>query len=73
MTPLRAIRKKRRLTIYDVAQAVAVRPGTISKIERGMAGASTDLAARLVMFYGRAAISEEKILYPERFANKEAA
>lgn len=73
MTPLRAIRKKRKLTIYDVARAVDVRPGTISKIERGMAGASSELAERLVTFFGRPAITEEKILYPERFANKEAA
>lgn len=64
MTPLRRARKAREMTIYDLAKAAGVRPGTVSKAERGRC--SPEMAARLVGAIG-GDLTEEMVLYPERF------
>lgn len=64
-TPLRALRKKRKLTLTEVAQAVGTDPTNLSRTERGVQR-SPDLAEALAKFFGQA-ITEEQILYPSRF------
>lgn len=71
-TPLRRARKARGMTQEDLARAVGVTQTHISCIETMAERASPDLAARLVAVLGRQLISEEQILYPERFAKKAA-
>lgn len=68
MTPLRAARTKRKLTQRQLAAAVGVSQAHISAVENGMDRASPELAEKLVTVIGRPLITEEKILYPERFA-----
>ena len=64
-TPLRALRLRRSLTLTEVAAAVKTDATNLSRTERGMQR-SPDLAAALTKFFG-AGITEEQILYPERF------
>lgn len=67
MTPLRVARKMRKLTQQQLALAVGVTQSHISSIETGGDHASAQLAEKLVEVIGRQWISEEEILYPERF------
>lgn len=71
MSPLRAARKKRKLTQQQLAMAVGVTQSHISSVETGMDHASAQLAEKLVAVIGRQWISEEEILYPERFIRQE--
>jgi transcriptional regulator with XRE-family HTH domain len=71
-TPLRAIRKERKVSIYAVAEAAACSPTTVSRVERGVQNASSDMAERLAKYFD-GGITEEQILYPERFKNKKVA
>lgn len=71
MTPLRAARKKVKLTQQKLAVSVGVTQAHISAIENRVDRASAELAARLVAVIGRQVISEEEILYPERFLGEE--
>ncbi len=66
LTPLRALRRKRRLTLVRVAKGVKTDPTNLSRIERGMQK-SPELAEKLVKYFGRKALTEEQVLYPERF------
>jgi len=63
MSPLRIARQKQGLTIYQVAKKAGVRAPTVSRIERGSA-TTPRTAERLAKAIG---ISEEKVLYPDRF------
>lgn len=65
MTPAKQARERKKLTIYDVARRTGMSPASISRIERGKQGVSKDSAAKLAKTLG---ITEQKILYPERFA-----
>ena len=65
-TPLRRLRLSRHLTLKHVAEAVGLDTGNLSRIEAGKQK-SPDMAERLVTFYGRDAIDELQILYPERY------
>lgn len=66
-TPLKLIRKKRGKTQEDVANAVGVSQAHISSLEANKERASPDLAEKLAEYLGRDLITEEQILYPERF------
>ena len=66
MTPLKKIRLERRQSAQSIARALGVDPATISRVERGLARCSPDLAERLAKHFG-GAITELQILYPERF------
>jgi transcriptional regulator with XRE-family HTH domain len=48
---LRALRKKRRLTLYDVAEVTGRTVPTLSKIENGHEEAGRDLLAKLAVLY----------------------
>ena len=71
MTPLKKARKDSGKTIYDVAEKVGCAPATISRIERGDP-TSPDLAAKISEYFDKQ-VTEEQILYPERFTEQKAA
>lgn len=64
MTPAMKARKNLGLTIYQVADLAAVSAATVSRVERAKQDSSKDTAENLAKALG---ISEEQILYPERF------
>lgn len=68
-TPLRAARLNRQQTLQQVADAVDVDVGHLSRVETGRQMASPELAARLAGYYGYD-VTEVQILYPERFLKK---
>lgn len=65
-TPLRHAREQRSLKIQEVAAAVDIDPGNLSRIERGKQVASRELAEKLAKFFCYS-VNEIQILYPERF------
>lgn len=65
-TPLKDVRLKRGLTLKEVADAVEVDTGNLSRIENSKQTVSKDLAARLATFYGHE-VTEMQIIYPERY------
>lgn len=66
ITPLRAMRVKKALSLSKVAYAVNCDLGHLSRIERGVHTASLELAERLSRFYC-GEITEMQILYPKRY------
>lgn len=68
-TPLKKIRTERKLSIYEVAKGAECSPSTVSRVERGEGGVSPELAERITKFFD-GAITEEEILYPDRFVDK---
>jgi putative transcriptional regulator len=64
-TALKRARKARNQTLKDVASAVGVDIGNLSRIERQRQRASLALAERLVKHFD-GDISEMDVLYPER-------
>ena len=56
------------MTLHAVAQAVESDATNISRVERSLQKASPELAEKLVSYFGREAIDELQILYPERYA-----
>ncbi|MDC7860845.1 helix-turn-helix domain-containing protein [Pantoea ananatis] len=65
-TPLRAVRLENGLTLNQVAVAVQLDVGNLSRIERGIQVASVDVAERLTTYF-KGKITEMQILYPKRF------
>ena len=66
-TPLRQARERRNLTIQQVAAAVGIDTGNLSRIERGLQVPSKELTEKLAKYFG-GEITELQIIYPERFA-----
>lgn len=66
-SPLKHARLKRQLTLQQVANAVGIDTGNLSRIERGRQVPSKELAEKLVIFYANE-VTETQIIYPERFA-----
>lgn len=64
-SPLRKRRLERELNLYQVAIAVGVDNGHLSRIER-YGRASADLAEKLVKFLG-GGLDELQVIYPERY------
>jgi transcriptional regulator with XRE-family HTH domain len=67
-TPLRQAREQRNLTIQQVAAAVGIDAGNLSRIERGLQVPSKDLTERLARYFDNE-VTETQIIYPERFAD----
>lgn len=65
-TPLRAVRLENGLTLSQVAVAIQLDVGNLSRIERGIQVASVDVAERLTAYF-KGEITEMQILYPKRF------
>ncbi|WP_079435669.1 helix-turn-helix transcriptional regulator [Zoogloea sp. LCSB751] len=67
-TPLRFARVSLGLTQKQLARLVQVTQPHISALECGVQRPSSGLAARLAEALGRQVITEEQLLYPERFS-----
>lgn len=67
-SPLRILRMSQGKTLSEVAVAIHLDVGNLSRIERGLQVASLDVAERLAVFFD-GEISELEILYPQRFQN----
>lgn len=67
-TPLRQVRERRNLTIQQVASAVGIDSGNLSRIERGIQVPSKDLTEKLSQYFDNE-VTETQIIYPERFAS----
>lgn len=65
-TPLRVARRRREMTLAELADQVGVDHSNLSRIERGLQQASARTAERLVKALG-GAVTELEVLYPERF------
>ena len=70
MNALRSARKLRSMSQVDLASMVGVTQGHISSLETMDERASAALAEKIVVVLGRDLITEEQILYPERFATQ---
>ncbi len=68
---MRRIRVKRELRMLDVADAVGIDIGHLSRIETGKQVATAAIAEKLATYYGHA-ISEMEIIYPERYVSGES-
>ncbi len=66
-TPLRQAREQRNLTIQQVAAAVGIDSGNLSRIERGIQVPSKDMTEKLAQYFN-GEVTETQIIYPERFA-----
>lgn len=66
-SPLKQARLKLKLTLQQVANAVGIDTGNLSRIERGLQVPSKELAERLVKFFDNE-VTETQIIYPERFS-----
>jgi len=70
MTPLRRIRKKKKLSLRHVAREVGIHYSQLCRIENGEP-TSAETAAKLSNFYA-GKITEMQILYPKRYARRAA-
>lgn len=68
-TPLKKLRKARGFTQPDICKAVGIDQSTLSRIEDG-SGCLAANAEKIAKFLG-SAITEEMVLYPERFPDYE--
>ncbi len=66
-TPLRKMRIAQNMTIQEVATAMEMDVGNLSRIERGAQATSLATAEKLSKFFG-GAINEMQILYPKLFS-----
>lgn len=64
-TPMRKLREARGITQKELSEILGVDPTSITKIETNV-HSSPELAERIAKYFGTA-ITEEQILYPERF------
>src|SRR4051794_9335514 len=65
-SPLRLARERRGLTLKQVADAVSMDPGNLSRVERGEQMPAKELVAALVKFFDNL-VTELQIIFPERF------
>lgn len=72
-TPLKRARLDLGINQETLAAALGISQAHISSLENRKERASADLAEKIVEYFGSHNITEVQILYPERFANKEAA
>ena len=66
ITPLRAARLRRRLSLDAAGEMVGTCGANLSRIERGMARASKRMITELVRLY-EGEVTEMEIMYPERY------
>ena len=71
-TPLKKLREARGFTQAEVAAAVDIDQGTLSKLEAGLHIPRKDHALALAKYFG-SAISIEQIICPEKFEDYEVA
>lgn len=68
-TPLRKMREANGLTISEVALAVQIDVGNLSRIERGIQVTSIETAEKISQFF-KGKITEMQILYPQRYVQE---
>lgn len=68
-SPLKKARLKREQTLQEVADAVGIDTGNLSRIERGLQVPSKELAEKLAKHFDNS-VTETEIFYPERFATE---
>lgn len=78
MTPLKKARKAKGWRLSDVVDRLAAigevtDTSNLSRLERGVQRASTQMAESIVKVFGKRALTEIHVLYPERFAEKSVA
>lgn len=66
----RQAREIKDITMMRLAELADIDNGHLSRIERGMASCSPDVAERIVKVLGRDLIHEMHLLYPERLKKK---
>ena len=66
-TPLRNARESRELTVNEVANLVGTDQGALSRIERQKQVCNLALAERLADFFYAEKLTENHILYPQRY------
>jgi len=64
------VRLKREKTLQEVADAVGIDTGNLSRIERGLQVPSKGLTEKLAQFFDNE-VTETQIIYPERFTDPE--
>lgn len=69
-TPLRDARQAKGNTLTELAVSCKTDIGHLSRVERGEANASPELAEKLVAVLGTDLIQEMQVLYPERYRGK---
>lgn len=72
-TPLQIARKKKKLSLRALATAAGTTGAHLCNLENRKARASAEMAEKLVDALGGKLITEEQILYPERFMQQDAA
>lgn len=70
-SPLKLARIKHGLTLQQVADAIDIDTGNLSRIERGQQVPNKKLAEKLAKFFDDD-VTETQIIYPERFLNESA-
>ncbi len=71
--PLQIARRKKKLSLRALAEAAGTTAAHICNLENMKARASAEMAEKLAAALGGELITEEQILYPERFIGKKAA
>jgi len=77
-TPLKKVRKSTGISIAEISRNFKVQgftgssDGHLSKVERGIQQASPALAEALSTYFG-GKVTEEQILYPERYKDRPIA
>lgn len=71
-TPLKKLRESRGFTQAEVAEAVDIDQGTLSKLEAGSHMPRKETAEALVKHFG-SALTEMHLYFPERYPDYEVA
>ena len=71
--PLQIARRKKKLSLRALAEAAGTTAAHICNLENMKVRASAEMAEKLAAALGGELITEEQILYPERFIGKKAA
>ena len=68
-TPLKIARKRKNLTLMQVAELIKSDAGNISRIERGQQTPSKELVEKLVALFKDEGLTELHILFPELYTD----
>lgn len=71
-TPLKVERKRRGMTLEDLATAVGVKQPTICRIENASRKASPELADRIAKFLDNA-VTRDQILFPKDYVSQDVS
>lgn len=70
-SPLRRVRKARKLTLRQLAAIVSTSAQTIMRLEIDGTG-TPEIAERIADYFGRELLNEIHILYPKRFMKEKS-